>query len=114
MDRKDWGFLMRADRVTANYQRRIKKLESKLGDGLEAFTLTAWANVFHRLNRLKTLKAEYKAHQQRVKVLREQHAKRQALNRLCRDANRLAGTAGANFFTKAGKVLTEETNHEKA
>ena len=113
MDRKNWDFLMRADRVTANYQRRIKKLESQLNDGLEATSFNTILKVLHRLNRYKTLKAEYKAHQQRVKVLREQHQKRQALNRLCRDANRLAGSAGANFFTKAGQVLTEETNHEE-
>ena len=37
----------------------------------------------------------------------------QAIIRLCAEANKLAGTDGANFFTKAGKVFIGETPDER-
>ena len=113
MDRKNRDFLKRADRVTENYQRRITALQAEVEQEQISYLLdggiSRMRNALDKMGRLEALQAEYTAHTERVTELREQHRKTQALNKLCADANKLAGTDGANFFTKAGKVFKEET-----
>lgn len=111
MDAKDRNFLARADTVTAKYQHRIIELEETLERQLLASLLDVSRvnlDVLNKMDRLEKLQAEYTAHTQRVTKLREQQRQTQAFNQLCADANKLAGTDGANFFTKAGKVFENE------
>ena len=106
MDKRDRDFLIRADRVSQNYRRRITALQAEVNaQSITMGTPQEMVDTLQKLKRLTALQAEYEAHTARVREPREEHRQRQALNRLCRDANRLAGTDGANFFTKAGKVL---------
>lgn len=113
MDAKDRNFLARAESVTVNYQQRIAALQAEVE--LEQITylldggISRMRNALDKMDRLEALQAEYTAHTECVTELREQHRKTQALNKLCADANKLAGTDGANFWTKAGKVFKEET-----
>ena len=111
MDAKDRNFLARADTVTANYQHRIIELEKTLERQLLVSLLDVSRVNLDGLNtvdRLEKLQAEYTAHTHRVTELREQQRQTQAFNTLCADANKLAGTDGANFFTKAGKVFENQ------
>ena len=57
---------------------------------------------------LEKTHAEQDAHAQKVNTLRAKQQIDQAVIRLCADANTIAGTDGANFFTKAGKVFENE------
>ena len=113
MNAKDRIFLARADAVTTNYQRRITAIQSEVEQEQITYLLdggiSRMRNALDKMDRLEALQSEYTAHTERVTELREQHRKTQALNKLCADANKLAGTDGANFFTKAGKVFKEET-----
>lgn len=111
MDAKDRNFLARADLVTANYRQRIAELQKTIAqeyiahlfdDGLPLL------EVLEKMYRLDKLKTEQAAHTQRVTELRDQQRAAAEINRLCADANKLAGTDGANFSTKAGKVFKEE------
>ena len=118
MDAKDRNFLARADAVTANYQHRIIELQETLERQLRASLLDVSRvnlDVLNKMDRLEKLQAEYTAHSLRVLELREQQRQTQAFNKLCADANKLAGTDGANFFTKAGKVFEnkQETSVER-
>ena len=118
MDAKDRNFLARADAVTANYQRRIIELQETLERQLRASLLDVSCvnhDVLNKMDRLEKLQAEYTAHTHRVAELREQQRQTQAFNKLCADANKLAGTDGANFFTKAGKIFEnkQETPDER-
>ena len=116
MDRKDRDFLKRAERVTANYQRRIAKLRERIAESEATLlfgSVTDLIEGLKKLERYKVLQAEYHAHTQRVAELTEQHRRAQALNTLCADANKLAGTDGANFSTKAGLVLKGEQNESR-
>lgn len=61
-------------------------------------------------DRLQALEAEQEHHQQRVSKLREQQRQTAEFNRLCADANRLAGTDGANFWTKATNAYKAQEN----
>lgn len=112
MERKDRDFLIRARRVSQNYQKRITALQAEIdAEAVTMGTPQEIVDALQKLDRLTALQAEYEAHTARASELRKQHRQRQALNALCRDANRLAGTDGANFFTKARKVF-EEQPHE--
>ena len=113
MDAKDRNFLARADAVTANYRQRIAELQAEVeneqaavifGEGLPLL------DVLDKMERLEKLQAEYIAHTTRITELREQQRKVHELNRLCADANKLAGTDGANFWTKAGKAIKEKAD----
>lgn len=109
MDKADRDFLVRADRVSDNYQQRITQLTETIADA--AISGSGWTDVLQLLyksERLEALQAEYEAHTARLEKLREQHQNEQAINQLCAEANKLAGTDGANFFTKAGKAFQEE------
>ena len=116
MEKRDRDFLLRADRVSENYERRIAKLRERIAE-LEATLLfggeTDLREGLKKLERYKALQAEYEAHTQRVAELREQHRRAQALNTLCADANKLAGTDGANFWTKAGLALKGEHDESR-
>ena len=65
------------------------------------------------MTKLEKTHAEQDAHAQKVNALRAKQHADQAVIRLCADANTIAGTDGANFFTKAGKVFTGETPHDR-
>ena len=114
MEKKDRDFLVRANRVSENYERRIAKLRERIAESEATLLfggdvgLSELLETLDKLDRYKALQAEYQAHTQRVAELREQHRRAQALNKLCADANKLAGTDGANFSTKAGLVLKGE------
>ena len=58
--------------------------------------------------KLEKTQAEQDSHAQKVSALRAKQHADQAVIRLCADANTIAGTDGANFFTKAGKVFENE------
>ena len=115
MNTKDKVFLARADAVTENYQKRIAKLQDRLAQ-VEADIILdtgGWKRVrkgLDTLNKLEKLQAEQQQHTQRVRELREQQYQTQALNKLCADATKLAGTDGANFWTKAGNAFKEKTH----
>ena len=117
MDAKDRIFLARADAVTETYQKRIAKLQDRLaqveadiildtGDGKRVI------DGLETLNSLEKLQAEQQQHTQRVRELREQQRQTAALNRICADANKLAGNDGANFFTKVGNAFKEKTTDD--
>lgn len=109
MQKADRDFLVRADRVSENYQHRISQLTETIAD--TALSASGWADLVQlldRCQRLEALQAEHEAHTARVKKLRQQRHHEQAINKLCAEANKLAGTDGANFFTKAGKVFKNQ------
>jgi len=106
MQKADRDFLVRADRVSENYQHRIRQLAETIAD--TALSASGWADLvqlLERCQRLEALQAEHEAHTARVKTLRQQRHHEQAINKLCAEANKLAGTDGANFFTQAGKIF---------
>ena len=65
--------------------------------------------ILEILTKLETTHAERDAHAQKVNALRAKQQTDQTVIRLwVSDANAIAGTDGANFFTKAGKVFENE------
>ena len=110
-------FLSRAETVTekkrtraAHYEQQLQNLIAELqrGDASKVFM-----QILKIAAKLEKTYAQREAHLQKVNELRaKQHADRSVI-RLCADANTIAGTDGANFFTKAGKVFTGETPHDK-
>ena len=111
MDKKDRDFLVRAQAVTERYEARLDALAEKITsmEGSELRWSYAALMEFITLdNRLTRLLNEYHAHIARVEHLTEQLRSERALNALVTDANRLAGTDGANFFTKTRKVIEEQ------
>ena len=112
MEKRDRDFLVRADRVTANYERRITALAEEITEIEKALTLDdnfqACIDALKKVERYTELQEAYDAHRQRVSRLQEQHKQRQALNTMCADANKLSGTDGLNFWTKASKFFKEQ------
>ena len=109
-------FLSRAEAVTekkrtrpAHYEQQLQILIAELqrGDVSKAMQILKIAM------KLERTQAEQDAHAQKVNELRAKQQADQAVIRLCADANTIAGTDGANFFTKAGKVFTGETPHDR-
>ena len=115
MDKKDRDFLVRSQAVTGNYEARLSELTEKITTMEESALRGSFAAVMAFItldNRLTRLLNESHAHKKRVKRLTEQLRSERALNSLCTDANRLAGTDGANFFTKVGNVIKEQADVE--
>lgn len=110
-------FLSRAEAVTekkrtrtAHYKQQLQDLIAELQHGDVS---KVSMQILKILTKLEKTQAEQDAHTQKVNQVRaKQHADRSVI-RLCADANRIAGTDGANFFTKAGKVFMGETPHDK-
>lgn len=109
-------FLSRAEAVTekkrtraAHYEQQLQSLIAELQRGDVSKTM----QILKIATQLEKTYAQQDAHAQKVNTLRaKQHADRSVI-RLCADANTIAGTDGANFFTKAGKVFTGDTPYDK-
>ena len=104
-------FLSRAEAVTekkrtraAHYQQQLHDLIAELQQG----HLSKVAQILKIVTKLEKTNAEQETHAQKVNALRAKQQIDQAVIRLCADANAIAGTDGANFFTKAGKVFENE------
>jgi len=110
---RDRMFLARSQRVAENLERRSQILTEKaLTAALSAENSNA-GRFREFIEKLESLQAEREAHTARHNALLEiQQTERDIIN-LCADANKLAGTDGANFFTKAGKVFTGETSYDR-
>ena len=110
---RDRMFLARSQHVAENLERRSKILAEK---ALTAALSTESSNAgqfLELIEKLETLQAAREAHTARRNALLEiQQTERDIIN-VCADANKLAGTDGANFFTKAGKVFTREIPDNK-
>ena len=110
---RDRMFLARSQQVAENLERRSKILAEA---ALTAVLSTESSNpgrFLGLIEKLETLQAEREAHTARLNALLEMQQTEQDIIALCADANKLAGTDGANFFTKAGKVFTGETLHDR-
>ena len=110
-------FLSRAEAVTekkrtraAHYEQQLQDLLSELQPGDIS---KGSRQLLKTLTQLEKTEAEQAAHTQKVDALRAKQHTDRAVIRLCAEANKLAGTDGANFFTKAGKVFTDEQNDAK-
>ena len=109
-------FLSRAEAVTekkctraTHYEQQLQILIAELQRG-DVSTLMQILKIATKLERTK---AQQDAHTQKVNELRKKQQVDRSVIRLCADANTIAGTDGANFFTKAGKVFTGETPHDR-
>ena len=113
------AFLSRAEAVAekkrmraAHYEQQLQGLIAELQWGDISKISTQILKIATKLERTH---AEQDAHAQKVSELRAKQQTDQAVIRLCADANTIAGTDGANFFTKAGKVFEnqQETPNER-
>lgn len=109
-------FLSRSETVTekkrtraAHYEQQLQDLTAELQQG-DVSTLPQILKIATKLERTQ---AQLDAHAQKVNELRTKQQSDRSVIRLCADANTIAGTDGANFFTKAGKVFTGETPHDR-
>ena len=117
-------FLSRAEAVTekkrtraAHYKQQLQGLIEELDrvDVLAELQLGDVSKVSMQileiLTKLERTHAEQDAHTQKVNALRaKQHANQAVIPLWVSDANAIAGTDGANFFTKAGKVVPLSKN----
>ena len=105
-------FLSRAEAVTEKKRTRVAHYEQQL-QGLIAELQSGDVSkvsmqILKIATKLEKTHAEQEAHAQKVKELRAKQQAVRSVIRLCADANTIAGTDGANFFTKAGKVFENE------
>ena len=112
-------FLSRAEAVTekkrtraAHYEQQLQVLIAELQPGNMS---KVSKQILKIATQLEKTEAEQEAHAQKVNKLRAKQQTEQAVTRLCAEANKLAGTDGANFFTKAGKIFEnqQETPNEQ-
>ena len=111
-------FLARAEAVTESKRTRVRHYEQQLRvlmaelQPRDPSKLSDISKVSRQLlkilTQLEKTEAEQAAHAQKVNALRAKQQADQVVIRLCADANKLAGTDGANFFTKACKVFQNE------
>ena len=110
-------FLARAEAVTEKKRTRAAHYEQQLQDLLAELQPGDISKVYRQilkiLTQLEKTEVEQAAHAQKANALRAKQQTDQAVIRLCAEANKLAGTDGANFFTKAGKVFTRETPYDR-
>ena len=109
-------FLSRAEAVTekkrtraADYQQQLQDLTAELQQG----DVSTLLQILKIATKLETTQAQLDAHTQKIHELRTKQQSDRSVIRLCADANTIAGTDGANFFTKAGKVFTGEPRHDR-
>ena len=111
------AFLARAEAVTEKKRTRAAHYEQQLQDLIAerqpGDISKVSRQILKTLTQLEKTEAEQAAHTQKVDALRAKQQTDKAVIRLCAEANKLAGTDGANFFTKAGKVFTGETPDEQ-
>ena len=105
-------FLLRAEAVSekkrtraAHYQQQLHVLIAELQWGDVSKVSMQILKIATKLER--TLD-ERETHAQKVNELRAKQQTVRSVIQLCADANTIAGTDGANFFTKAGKVFENE------
>lgn len=112
-------FLSRAEAVTekkrtraAHYEQQLQILIAELQPGDIS---KVSRQILKILTQLEKTEAEQDAHAKKVNELRAKQRTDQTVIRLCAEANKLAGTDGANFFTKAGKIFEnqQETPNEQ-
>ena len=110
-------FLSRAEAVTEKKRTRAAHYEQQLQDLITQLQRGDVSKVSMQilkiLTKLERIQAEQDTHTQKVSELRAKQQTAKSVIRLCTDANTIAGTDGANFFTKAGKVFTGETPHDR-
>ena len=110
-------FLSRAEAVAEKKRARAAHYEQQLQDLLSELQPGDISKVSRQvlkiLTQLEKTGVEQAAHTQKASALRVKQQTDQAVIRLCAEANKLAGTDGANFFTKAGKVFTGGTPDER-
>ena len=110
-------FLSRAEAVTEKKSMRAAHYEQELNVLIAELQWGDVSKVSMQIlkiaMKLEKTQAQQDAHAQKVKELRAKQQTDQAVTRLCADANTIAGTDGANFFTKAGNVFTGETPHDR-
>ena len=104
-------FLSRAEAVTENKRTRAAHYQQQLQDLMaerQPGDVSKRMQILNIETKLQNIQAQQDAHAEKVNALRaKQHADTDII-RLCADANKIAGTDGANFFTKAGKVFENE------
>ena len=105
-------FLSRAEAVTekkraraAHYEQQLLVLMAELQPGDIS---KVSKQILKILTQLEKTEVEQAAHAQKANELRAKQQTDQAVTRLCAEANKLAGTDGANFFTKAGKIFDNQ------
>ena len=105
-------FLSRAEAVTekkrtraAHYEQQLQVLIAELQPGNMS---KLSKQILKIATQLEKTEAEQEAHARKVNELRAKQQTEQAVIRLCAEANKLAGTDGANFFTKAGKIFDNQ------
>ena len=105
-------FLSRAEAVAEKKRIRVAHYEQQLHVLIAELQWGDISKVSMQIleiaTKLERTHAEQNAHAQKVNALRAKQQTDQAVIRLCADANTIAGTDGANFFTKAGKVFVNE------
>ena len=105
-------FLSRAEAVIENKRARAAHYEQQLQVLIAELQPGNIAKVSKQIlkiaTQLKKTEAEQEAHAQKVNELRAKQQTKQAVTRLCAEANKIAGTDGANFFTKAGKIFQNQ------
>ena len=97
-------FLARAEAVTekkrtraAHYEQQLLVLMAELQPGDISKVSRQLLKI---LTQLEKTEVEQAAHAQKVDALRAKQHTDQTVIRLCTESNKLAGTDGANFFTK--------------
>ena len=109
-------FLSRAEAVTEKKRTRATHYEQQLQDLIaqrQPGDISTAMQILKIATKLEKTYAQQEAHTQKVNALRAKQQTDQAIIRLCAEANKLAGTDGANFFTKAGKIFTGETPYDR-
>ena len=105
-------FLSRAEAVSEKKRTRAAHYEQQLQDLIAELQWDDVSKVSMQIlkiaTKLEKTHAEQDAHAQKVNALRAKQQIVRSVIRLCADANTIAGTDGANFFTKAGKVFENE------
>ena len=104
-------FLARAEAVTekkrtraAHYKQQLIALTAELQPGDTSKVM----QILKIAAKIEKTQTEQETHAKKVNELRAKQPADQAVIRLCAEANTLAGTDGANFFTKAGKIFNNE------
>ena len=115
-------FLARAEAVTEKKRTRAAHYEQQL-QGLIAERqhgdISKVPQLLKIATKLARTQAAQEAHTEKVNALRAKQQTDRSVIRLCAEANKLAGTDGANFFTKAGKIFNneqetpDERNHDR-
>lgn len=104
-------FLARAEAVTEKKRTRAAHYEQQLHvltAERQPRDVSKTMQILKIATKLQSTQAQLNAHAEKVNSLRaKQHADRSVI-RLCAEANKLAGTDGANFFTKAGKIFQNQ------